>query len=126
MRTVIITALLIAAGCAGCAGQPTSPPPPATPPTTVVARTLEGVPAKQMTTNGAAIDPEVVLDAKRRGYTVVNENGETLYCRQAARTGSHVAGDVSCLTEKDMALLREQSLRGLQNNELQMRPAQGH
>jgi hypothetical protein len=116
MRTVIFTIVLIATGCAGT---------PAGPPTRVIAKASQTVPDAPATTNGGAIDPKVVLDAKRRGYTVVNENGEILYCHQEARTGSHLVTDITCLTEKEMTQLREQTQRGMQNTQLQLPPPQG-
>jgi hypothetical protein len=117
MRTMIFAIALIVTGCAGQ---------PAGPPTRVIAKASQTVPDAPALTNGGAIDPKVVLDAKRRGYTVVNEHGEILYCHREAHTGSHLATEVTCLTEKEMTDLREQTQRGLQNTQLQLPPPQGH
>jgi hypothetical protein len=117
MRAVIFTIALIATGCAGA---------PSGPPTRVISKASQTVPDAPPATKGGAIDPALVLDAKRRGYSLVNENGEILYCRQNLRTGSHVTTDLTCLTEKEMTQLHEQTQRVLQNSQLQVPPPQGH
>jgi hypothetical protein len=117
MRTMIFTTALIVTGCAG---EPSGPP------TRVISKASQTVSNAPSVTKEGAINPEVVLDAKRRGYSLVNENGEILYCRQEARTGSHLTTDVTCLTEKEMTQLHEQTQRGLQNTQLQVPPPRGH
>jgi hypothetical protein len=123
MRIAITSSLLI---IAGCAGQPSAPPAPAAPPTRIVSNApVVATPASTTGTSSADATTKAVIDAKRRGYTVVNENGVTMYCHKDARTGSHLANETTCMTEKEMQDLREATQRGLQNFEMQMPPPQG-
>jgi hypothetical protein len=121
MRIVIIGSLLI---MAGCAGQPSSPPPPAAPATRIVSN-APVVAAPAAGTDASEATKKMVLDAKRRGYTVVNENGQTLFCHKDARTGSHLVNETTCLTQKQMDDLREETQRRLQTFEMQTPPPQG-
>jgi hypothetical protein len=107
---------------AGCAGQPNAPEPAAR--TTFVA----SVPVIATAVSSDGKTPSVsktVLDAKKMGYTVVDENGEKMFCRKAARTGSHLATETTCLTAKQIDELREQTQRSLQYFQMQMPPPQG-
>jgi len=115
MRIIILSFALAAVACAG---QPTSPP------SKFIARASQAAPVAATPSNGGKLDPKIVLDAKRRGYTVVNEEGDALFCHNEARTGSHLSTAITCLTQKQMADLREQTQRGLQNVELQQPPPQ--
>jgi hypothetical protein len=117
MRTVIFIVALIAAGCAGA---------PSEPPTRVITKASQTVPDPPPAAKGSGIDPQLVADAKRRGYSLVNQNGEILYCRQNLRTGSHLTSDVTCLTEKELTQLHEQTQRDLHNTQIQVPPPQGH
>jgi hypothetical protein len=123
MRIAITSSLLI---IAGCAGQPSAPSAPAAPPTRVVSNApVVAPPASTTGTSSAEATSKAVVDAKRRGYTVVNENGVTMYCHKDARTGSHLANETTCLTEKQMVDLREATQRSLQFFEMQPPPPQG-
>lgn len=108
----------LALALVACAGQPTAHP--------LATRTKFVSNADMVGTadNGTSID-KVVLDARKQGYTVVDENGETMFCHKAARTGSHLATETTCMTAKQMADLREQTQRNLQNFQMQMPPPQG-
>src|SRR6267154_4510910 len=56
---------------------------------------------------------EALLIAQRQGYTLVNKNGETYYCRDEKKTGSRLAHSTVCLTQKDRDSLRQQTQRSL-------------
>jgi len=119
MRSFMVA---MAAIVAGCAGQPTTPAPTAhttytsNAPVVATATNPDGTPV--------SVD-KAVVDAKKLGYTVVNENGETMYCHKVAKTGSHLAMETTCLTAKQMEDLREQTQRNMQNFQMQMPPPQG-
>jgi hypothetical protein len=119
MRIIMIG---LAVTVAACAGQPSSPAP--APRTTFVSNAPVVAPAATADGNPASIE-KTVLDAKKLGYTVVTENGETMFCNKAARTGSHLATETTCLTAKEMQDLREQTQRSLQYFQTQLPPPQG-
>jgi carboxypeptidase C (cathepsin A) len=79
-----ISLVFIALALAACA----SPPPPAPAPTV---------------TRQVKIDNANVEDVQHAGYTIVNKDGEKLYCRTDAITGSRVQTRTSCLTEREMS-----------------------
>ena len=81
-------ALILALLLAGCASQPTTAP--------VTAGSL--APASQ--------EEEVrlaVQEAVEKGYKVVTDDGQTLYCRKDLKTGSRVQSNLTCLTEDQLA-----------------------
>jgi len=47
-----------------------------------------------------------VQEAVDKGYKVVTENGQTLYCRKDLKTGSRVQSNLTCLTEGQLAAQR--------------------
>jgi hypothetical protein len=106
---------------AGCAGKPSQPAPTA--PTKFVSNAPVVVPTAS--TQGDADMAKLVLDAKRRGYTVVNQNGETLFCHKDARIGSHLVNETTCLTARQMEDLRRQTQQSMQSFQMQMPPPQG-
>ena len=55
-----------------------------------------------------AVDPVAL---KKAGYRIVNENGQTLYCRQDMSTGSHVKKTTTCLTERELQQLKDSTRR---------------
>lgn len=117
MRVVIISITL--AALAGCADQPpVASPTPST-------RYISSSPVITATAAGGAKTDQIVVDAKRKGYTVVTENGEQLFCHKDARTGSHLATETTCLTAKQMEDLRMETQRRLQTFQMQMPPPQG-
>jgi chemotaxis protein histidine kinase CheA len=70
-------------------------------------------------------DEQRVAEAKKMGYRIVNENGETLYCQKSMATGSHVRRETTCLTQKEMDFLRQQSQDGLRRIMTPLKPQQG-
>ncbi len=62
---------------------------------------------------GAVVDREVPLDAsnmvaaQKAGYRMVNENGQTLYCKRRPKTGSHLRQETQCLTEEEWRDMQE-------------------
>lgn len=68
---------------------------------------------------------EQIVGLQRQGYMLVNGSGQTLYCRTNLKTGSHLQHDSTCLTEREMVALREQTQRGLENTMMQVPPKQG-
>ncbi len=89
-----------------CAGQPSSPPPAPTHYVTASGQTLTSVPEGD-------IDEKRLSDAKKQGYTLVNKDGETLYCRTDLKTGSHVQKVTTCLTGQELDALHDQTRQGL-------------
>jgi hypothetical protein len=119
MRKLVVSlALLLGA----CAGQPTTPQPVAQ---TRVVSNVPVVAPSAMTSGDANDETKAVLDAKRLGYTVVNQDGQTLYCHKQARTGSHLATETTCLTAREIEELREQTQRTLQSTQMQLPPPSG-
>ncbi len=102
----------------GCVGQPSSPPPPPTRYVTATGQPLTSV-------SESDIDAKRLADAKRRGYKVVNTDGETLYCRTDFKTGSHVEKQTTCLTAHELDALRDQTRQGMQTLIKPIGPPQG-
>jgi len=99
---------------AGCAGQPSSPPPTPAPADRVVAVTSQD-----------DLDAKRLADAKKQGYKLVNNNGETLYCRTDLKTGSHVITQTTCLTAAQLDALHDQTRQSMQNQIKPLAPPQG-
>jgi hypothetical protein len=91
--------LLMAAGLiiSGCAGQQSAPPLVAS--TTYVSASGETLATAPVRADGT-LDAKRLADAKRAGYSLVNTNGEVLYCRTEAKIGSRIQknSDTTCLT----------------------------
>ncbi len=109
----------------GCAGQPAKPPPTA--PTRYV--TASG--ATVETTDSAAnpngsVDSKRLVEAKKSGFTVINKDGEQLYCRTQDVTGSHVRKETQCLTAQQLDDMQAQTQQGLQQYLRTNAPVQGH
>ena len=51
-----------------------------------------------------------VQEAVAKGYKVVTENGQTLYCRKNLKTGSRVQSNLTCLTQDQLAAQRRGTL----------------
>jgi hypothetical protein len=97
MRIDIRLFLLAFVGIAGCAGTPpVAPPPPA---------------ATQAGPHDASVPTEMNATAEniqalqKAGYKLVNENGQTLYCRTDKKTGSRIRTTTTCLTEEELRAL---------------------
>jgi hypothetical protein len=101
---------------AGCASQAQKAPPPAAP---AVAATAAPAAAPATTA------PKTVQQAQAAGYKIVNENGETLYCRDQMKTGSHVRHETICLTKEELEAAREASRRNMDQLTKPIPPPQG-
>jgi hypothetical protein len=112
MRLFAILSLLT---MAGCAGQPSTPP-AQSPATTYVSST--GAPLAKVsaaTATGPDADAKRLSDAKKAGYTVINTNGEPLFCSTDSIIGSRVQKATTCLTAKQWDDERARNQQGLQN-----------
>jgi hypothetical protein len=88
MKQAVLSLALLLAACAS---------PPRTAPATVGSL----APATE--------EAEILLavqEAVDKGYKVVTENGQTLYCRKDLKTGSRVQSNLTCLTEGQLAAQR--------------------
>lgn len=105
MRMILVLTVL---SVAGCASQPSSPPstPSVAPPPAAAA----AAPAAPALTND-----QLLADAKKQGYTVVNQNGEEMVCRTQVRVGSRLQKDTTCLTPAEYDQLRRRTQEGLAN-----------
>jgi hypothetical protein len=128
MRIVIFSVGLI---IAGCASNPTGTAPatraaaaPGTAaPATAVAAAPATAPAPADKT--AEATAKKIAEARKLGYNVVNENGETMYCHKEARVGSHLATETSCLTEAQVDELRRRTQENMRTFQMQLPPPQG-
>jgi hypothetical protein len=118
MRIILLVSALV---MAGCAGQPAAAPPA---PRYV---TASGQPADpvHLSTPEDDVNARRLVDAKKRGYTLVNTNGESMYCRSDLKTGSRVQRDTVCLTESELDALHDQTRQALQNLKVSP-PSGGH
>jgi hypothetical protein len=96
---------------AGCAGKPSAP---ASPATTYVSTTGEQLQAAPTRADGT-LDPKLLAEAKKAGYSLVNTNGELLYCRTDVKLGTHIRKntDTVCLTAQEMIAMHEQTRQSL-------------
>ena len=122
MRPMIFT---IAVVISGCAAQPRTPAPAAPQPPALREAAVAPAAAPARPTDPEAALAQRVLDAKKRGLTVVNKNGETLYCRTELKTGSHVAKETTCLTGKQLDDLHEQTQQDMVNFQRPLLPRPG-
>jgi len=77
------------------------------------------------TAKDAELTGEKIVALQHAGYKIVNKNGEKLYCSTDAKTGSRLQKDNTCLTEKELLALREETKRNMQNVTMQLTPPQG-
>jgi hypothetical protein len=96
----------------GCAVKPSAPPSPAT---TYVSASGKPLDAAPMRADGT-LDAEKLAEAKRAGYSLVNESGQLLYCRTDVKVGSHIRKntDTVCLTAQQMIEIHEQTRHSLE------------
>ncbi|MEA3197983.1 MAG: hypothetical protein QOF32_2035 [Gammaproteobacteria bacterium] len=106
-----ITLLVSAIIMAGCAGQPNAPSPDAR----YVTASGQPVDQIQLSTPDGDVNAKRLADAKKRGYTLVNTDGETMYCRSDLKTGSRIQRDTVCLTASELDALHDQTRRSLEN-----------
>jgi hypothetical protein len=118
MRSFLVMSLIIVTGfAAGCAGTSTPTPTPATAPTTYI--NSNGAPVAQVSakTSTGDLDTKKLVDAKKAGFTVINQDGVELLCRSEPKTGSRIQreSDTTCLTAKQWDDLRAQTQQGISN-----------
>lgn len=107
---------LILATCvivvAGCAGRPSAEPPQATTYVSAKGEQLQAAPTRA----DGTLDPKVLAEAKKAGYSLVNTNGEVLYCRTDVKLGTHIHKntDTVCLTAQEMMAMHEQTRQSLE------------
>ena len=97
-QAVIALAVLLA----GCASQPSTPTAPVT--------------AGSLAT--ASEEEEALLavqEAVEKGYRVVSEDGQTLYCRKDLKTGSRVQSTLTCLTKDQLVTQRRGAIDYVNN-----------
>ena len=138
MRAFVIAAAAFL--LAGCAGQPTEKqgaapatstaavPAAATVPATAPDPAEAVAPAANESTKYVASNaPEAksLEDAMKMGYKVVNEKGQTMYCRETQALGSHLKKDRTCLTPQELEAAREANQRNFDNMKKHIPPPQG-
>lgn len=103
--------LLCALLVAGCAGKPST----LQPSTTYISARGEQLQAAPTRADGT-VDEKRLAEAKKAGYSIVNTNGELLYCRTDVKVGTHIRRntDTVCLTAQEMNALHEQSRQTLE------------
>ena len=109
-------AISIAAALTACAAQPDTKVDAATP-----AQTSKPDSAEKTKMS----DAEKLVAMQKAGYTLVNQDGQILYCRTDRKTGTRIARDTVCLTEKEAEELRETTQRRLGEMMRQTPPPQG-
>jgi hypothetical protein len=92
---------------AGCADKPSAP-------TTYVStdgRLLQAMPTRA---NGT-LDPKLLAEARKAGYSLVNTDGRLLYCRTDIKLGTHIRKDTDtvCLTAQEMREMSDQTRKTL-------------
>jgi hypothetical protein len=97
---------------AGCAGKASAPPPQAS---TYVSPSGEQLQAAPTRADGT-LDPKLLAEAKKAGYSLVNTNGEVLYCRSDVKLGTHIRKntDTVCLTAQEIIAMHEQTRQSLE------------
>ena len=103
--------VMCALGIAGCAGKPSAPEPA----TTYVSTKGELLQAAPTRADGT-LDPKILAEAKKAGYSLVNTNGELLYCRTDVKLGTHIRKntDTVCLTAQEMIAMHEATRQTLE------------
>ena len=105
MKQAVFALALLLAGCA-------SQPPAATP---TPAQTAPGTAGSLAP---ASAEEEVLLavqEAVEKGYRVVSEDGQTLYCRKELKTGSRVQSTLTCLTQDQLVTQRRGAIDYVNN-----------
>src|SRR5580698_359896 len=96
--------LVFALSLAGCATQPSTAPGTAP-------AAANGQPEQPL--SESELQKQRLADALKRGYKLVNTNGEELYCRSDLATASHIQKNTVCLTARqldEMHLRNDQAL----------------
>jgi Na+-transporting methylmalonyl-CoA/oxaloacetate decarboxylase gamma subunit len=94
MRVPLLILVLAMTGCASTLAETPAVPAPAATTTPATAPATGERTAAEKEELVKAIE-----NAIRQGYKVVNEDGQTLYCRKELKTGSRVRSNLVCLTE---------------------------
>ncbi len=118
MRPFLIVSLSFVVGIlAACAGTPSSPPPAAAAPTTYIDASGNPVTQVSAKTPEGNLDTKKLAEAKKAGFTVINQDGVELLCRSEAKTGSRITRDTdtTCLTAKQWDDMRAQTQQGVEN-----------
>ena len=122
LPVIRVVALAAAASIAACAssgaGNATKGPPAGGAPAPVAM-----VPSSAV--KDAHLSGEDIVALQHAGYKIINKDGQTLYCSTEPRTGSRIAHDNTCMTEKEMVALREETKRNMQNLMRDQPPPQG-
>jgi hypothetical protein len=114
MRAYVMAIALVMAGCAGRPAMAPKPTGSSVQPAPPVLAPSEGETRAQRQ-----------AQAKAMGYTLVNQDGEDMYCRTSVQTGSRLKKETVCLTASDMGILREATRQTFSSPTLQMPPRQG-
>jgi hypothetical protein len=127
MRVLLLILVLAVTGCASALAEVPAAPAPAIEMTPAASPATAAVTAPAAGVRTSAEKEELVKaieTAIKKGYKVVNEDGQTLYCRKELKTGSRVRSNLVCLTE-DRLLAEQQGARdfleGIQRNPNRMR-----
>ena len=115
MKAILLACALSLAGCASepATVPPTAPAaaPPAAPAAAPGTAAANGQP--QQPPSDGELQKQRLADALKRGYKLVNTNGEELYCRSDLATASHIQKNTVCLTARqldEIHLRNQQSL----------------
>lgn len=113
---------------AGCASQPDSSP-PAQPAESAAALAQPAAAAQAEhtddVTHPANVDADKIMAAQRAGYKIVQENGETLFCKRQKQTGSRLRENTMCLTSKEWERATDSTRQTLQDIARQRPPRRG-
>lgn len=88
---------------------------PALPATTYISASGEPLAAARVRADGT-LDPKLLAEAKKAGYSLVNTNGQLLYCRTDIKLGTHIRkdSDTVCFTAQEMNAMQEQTRKTLE------------
>jgi hypothetical protein len=102
-----ISLLMCALVLAGCAGKPSAP-------TTYVSANGQQLQSAPTTANGT-LDPKLLAEARKAGYSLVNTDGRLLYCRTDIKLGTHIRKDTDtvCLTAQEMREMSDRTRQSL-------------
>jgi hypothetical protein len=65
-------------------------------------------------THRVKVDASNIVEVQRAGYTIMNKNGERLYCSKDPKTGTHLQVTTTCLTEQEWQQVHDATRRTLQ------------
>jgi hypothetical protein len=106
---------------AGCSGTPAVSEQAAP-----ASSTSSRAPDQASNTDSQTLTPERIMQLQREGYKLVNRDGETYFCRTETKTGSRLARETICMTEAEIASLRQQTKQGLGRVMRERPPPQGN